>query len=889
MFSQNLPPSGTPQQANLQAYYPFDVTTPIVGGGMTLAQWSEFRKEASQTTTNGWSDVSIPNSGISVVAGVRGNSLYSDGSSNASASFQNGVSQNNPINDIIDSTNSFTISFWYKLEDEPNFPNANRSLIGRRDQCGDASEGGNNTFFDIRGVKPRSLSPGSILAEIEEHQNGNNGQWLSNTTATSIDRPSCNDWINCVVTRSLPDINSLSTTRLYVDGVLRSTNFSEVVDIGIGESGVFEIGGSACINPSGGTRRFFGSFDELMVYDLALTQAEVAMLYQAYSTNFNANVSGLTGICPGQSTTLTANVAGGSTSGYSYLWSPGGETTQSITVSPTSTTIYTVTVSSSNCQVSIPTTVTILPEPVLDPTFIVTDIQCKGYNDYTVTLSGTGPGVHNWQVYTGNDMTTPVGNEITSIGIYGSTQFNVTIDIPGIGGDNFVIKHGVYDQCVPWSEQKQLIQLPCYSPLDAGFNLTYSCNNNSPEIKVSGLSNPCNTKWVFDLYDGATRIDRIGWSSNHSGEYNNDEYIFNVELEPCKEYVVKHGVWSDCSQWTETTQSVVTSDCPALLSDFKFQNTVHGGVTNIFYTCNSGIFFNGKASEGENRYYIDIWKYNTISNQFDWLANKGIYGWTSGEAGIFDLVSEFGSQGVSFSPGTYKVKLAVANNCNGWLPIEKTFVIKESIGTPLVSFGTYDASLAGPIVTTFIWGDPIWVKSPLTGAPANNLVDYRFELERIDSYVPLNTMPHGNPYIATGQINNFNVQSIFPFLNHNRYRLTCFAYNECGEEVSFSQDFEVIKSPPFNKISSDSGNLDVENGVKNNSRISLFPNPVKNNLYVVTAKNEIDRVEIYSMSGLLISVHKSTSIDVSKLSPGIYIARVFESNGYFESNNFIKQ
>jgi hypothetical protein len=42
-------------------------------------------------------------------------------------------------------------------------------------------------------------------------------------------------------------------------------------------------------------------------------------------------------ICPGQSATLTATVTGAT----SYLWSPGGQTTASITVSPGSTTTYT--------------------------------------------------------------------------------------------------------------------------------------------------------------------------------------------------------------------------------------------------------------------------------------------------------------------------------------------------------------------------------------------------------------------------------------------------------------------------------------------------------------------------------------------------------------------
>ncbi len=54
-----------------------------------------------------------------------------------------------------------------------------------------------------------------------------------------------------------------------------------------------------------------------------------------------ANAGQDVSICSGESITLTAN------GGDSYLWSTG-ETTASITVSPTETTIYTVTVSNGN-------------------------------------------------------------------------------------------------------------------------------------------------------------------------------------------------------------------------------------------------------------------------------------------------------------------------------------------------------------------------------------------------------------------------------------------------------------------------------------------------------------------------------------------------------------
>ena len=63
----------------------------------------------------------------------------------------------------------------------------------------------------------------------------------------------------------------------------------------------------------------------------------------ASSGVFTVNVSAsAASICEGSSTTLTANATGAT----GYLWAPGGATTSAITVSPITTTTYTVTITS---------------------------------------------------------------------------------------------------------------------------------------------------------------------------------------------------------------------------------------------------------------------------------------------------------------------------------------------------------------------------------------------------------------------------------------------------------------------------------------------------------------------------------------------------------------
>jgi len=94
-------------------------------------------------------------------------------------------------------------------------------------------------------------------------------------------------------------------------------------------------------------------------------------------------------ICFGESVTLSA-VSDGSTG--LYFWSPGGETTQSIVVSPNTTSNYTVTYSNPNgCNYQSVSTVTVNPLPV----FNVPDVSICA--DHFVTLTAIPSSYsYNW-------------------------------------------------------------------------------------------------------------------------------------------------------------------------------------------------------------------------------------------------------------------------------------------------------------------------------------------------------------------------------------------------------------------------------------------------------------------------------------------------------------
>jgi gliding motility-associated-like protein len=124
-----------------------------------------------------------------------------------------------------------------------------------------------------------------------------------------------------------------------------------------------------------------------------------------------AVVTGNNPVCPGQSTTLTVNVNGGSAP-FNYLWSPAADlnssTLQTVTATPTSGTTYTVTVTDANgCTTSANCTVTIAIPPVVT---VSPDITiCPGAS---TTLTAAGADTYVWSPAAGLSSTT--GNPVTA-------------------------------------------------------------------------------------------------------------------------------------------------------------------------------------------------------------------------------------------------------------------------------------------------------------------------------------------------------------------------------------------------------------------------------------------------------------------------------------------
>ncbi|MEZ4910991.1 MAG: hypothetical protein R2774_09020 [Saprospiraceae bacterium] len=122
----------------------------------------------------------------------------------------------------------------------------------------------------------------------------------------------------------------------------------------------------------------------------------------------NGSISGDTEICVGASTTLTAS------GGSSYAWSTG-DSGASITVSPSSTTSYTVTVTSDKGCVST-TSVTVIVNPLPNGNISGDTEICIGES---TTLTASGGSSYAWS-------TSQTGGSIT-VSPSSTTSYTVTV------------------------------------------------------------------------------------------------------------------------------------------------------------------------------------------------------------------------------------------------------------------------------------------------------------------------------------------------------------------------------------------------------------------------------------------------------------------------------
>ena len=129
-------------------------------------------------------------------------------------------------------------------------------------------------------------------------------------------------------------------------------------------------------------------------------------------------ITGVNIICPTKSTTLSAP-----NGLFSYSWTPGGATTQTVVVSPTVTTTYTCELTSyASCKTFLTYSVSLYPQPVASA---ISQTICNGVAaNITTTVSPAG-GTYSW---------TPGGSTLSTLSISPSITTSYTCTYTDLNG-----------------------------------------------------------------------------------------------------------------------------------------------------------------------------------------------------------------------------------------------------------------------------------------------------------------------------------------------------------------------------------------------------------------------------------------------------------------------
>jgi gliding motility-associated-like protein len=261
-------------------------------------------------------------------------------------------------------------------------------------------------------------------------------------------------------------------------------------------------------------------------------------------------------ICNGENTTLTAvpNLAGGN-----YLWTAGGQTTNSINISPNTTTNYAVTYTLNGCVANGDGDVIVNPMPVAD--FNYTNVCEDIPTPFTSTSTVPNPSTiqtTEWDILNNGNVDYTALNPNHNFGGYGTFDVNLTVTTDG----------GCTDEI---TQTIEVFSLPTVN-----FDATPLCLGNPTNFtdltvvpNGDGISN-----WGWDFDDGNTSTDQNPQSTYASSG------VYNVELE----VTTVNGCVANL------IQAIEIYDLP--VADFDFQNDCFYNAINFTNTSsgNASIF-----------------------------------------------------------------------------------------------------------------------------------------------------------------------------------------------------------------------------------------------------------------------------------------------------------
>lgn len=219
------------------------------------------------------------------------------------------------------------------------------------------------------------------------------------------------------------------------------------------------------------------------------------------------------------------------------------------------------------------------------PAFTYTNFcAANGTISVTANATDTTPGLNHWW---GLFETNAAGatSDAATIGQVGAIQMGNTVTFTGLtNSKNYYIKHGVYNSCVSWNEQRTALpQSVSWANYTTNFNLAIlAANNGSVAVTATAHNNPVfvNHHWsIFEAPNGNT-TGNTGVAGNPDQCCGNASATFSTNLSINHWYYIKHGIWNNCSSWNETRkafrvviQGMLPSGAPDYAIEEGFVNT----------------------------------------------------------------------------------------------------------------------------------------------------------------------------------------------------------------------------------------------------------------------------------------------------------------------------
>jgi hypothetical protein len=286
---------------------------------------------------------------------VNGATLTIDRNGNVNGAYSfDGVSNFIQLNSILISGNqSRSISFFYKISNNPITDYSAISFGGNSTNCSQAGGDYEIGFFNNNGISTRA-----------------------DGTCSAVYASSINDseWHHVVFNYDLIDGSTFESINIYIDGAyIAAANYN-------GSTSINTLTLSSLVfGKSNKEVRFFnGKLDDIGIWNRALTDCEIQNLYTSQLNSTFVSAGADQTICDGQQVTLSAS------NSQNYSWNNG--VIDNISFSPTSTQDYIVTADSANCQSS--DTVTIFVNESTSSTQFETSCDSYTWNGQTYTASG---------------------------------------------------------------------------------------------------------------------------------------------------------------------------------------------------------------------------------------------------------------------------------------------------------------------------------------------------------------------------------------------------------------------------------------------------------------------------------------------------------------------